>query len=99
MILCTEIPLLDYIMITTLYLGWSAVFRTVAESAGIFFEVSTTSSFKRSVMNTECYIRMKGRFQWKNTEAYLSFMCFAAQDFEAFLRRFQFELPMIHVLS
>ena len=25
-------------------------------------------------------------------------MCFVAQDFEAFLRRFQFEQPMIHLL-
>ena len=29
---------------------------------------------------------------------YLSFMCFVSQDFESFLRRFQFEQPMIHML-
>ena len=32
------------------------------------------------------------------TEAYISFMAFASQDFESFLRRFQFEQPMIHLL-
>ena len=58
----------------------------------------TTSTFKTSAMNTERYIWLKGRFQCKNSEAYLSFMCFAAQDFEAFLRRFQVEQPMIHML-
>ena len=34
----------------------------------------------------------------QTSEAYLSFMCFVAQDFEVFLRRFQFELQMIHLL-
>ena len=32
-------PLCDYIMITTLYSGWNAVFGTVTESVGIFLEV------------------------------------------------------------
>ena len=58
----------------------------------------TTSVFKTSVMNTDCYKRLKERFQCKNSEAYLSFMSFVTQDFETFLRRFQFEQPMIHML-
>ena len=49
-------------------------------------------------MKTERYKRLKEWFQCKTSEAYLSFMCFVAQDFEAFLRRFQFEQPMIHLL-
>ena len=58
----------------------------------------TTPAFKASVMKTECYKRLKERFQCKTSEVYLSFMYFVAQDFEAFLRRFQFEQPMIHLL-
>ena len=58
----------------------------------------TTPTFKASVTKTERYKRQKERFQCKTSEAYLSFMCFVAQDFEAFFRRFQFEQPMIHLL-
>ena len=60
--------------------------------------LSTTPTFKASVMKTERYKRLKERFQCKTSEAYLSFMYFVAQDFEAFLRSFQFEQPMIHLL-
>ena len=49
-------------------------------------------------MKTESCKRLKERFQCNTSEAYLSFMWFITQDFEAFLRRFQFEQPMIHLL-
>ena len=58
----------------------------------------TTPTFKASVMKTESCKRLKERFQCNTSEAYLSFMWFITQDFEAFLRRFQFEQPMIHLL-
>ena len=60
--------------------------------------IPTTCTFKTSVMNTKRYIRLKGQFQCKNSEVYLSFMCFAAQNIEIFLQRFQFEWHMIHIL-
>ena len=86
-------------MITTLYSGWSAMFGTWQNLLEYFLKfLPTTSMFKTFVMNTERYIRLKGRFQCKNSEAYFSYICFAAQEFEAFLRRFQFEQTMIYML-
>ena len=82
-----EIPtILDYIMVTALYSGWNTMFGTVAKSVRIFFEVPSWNIYFQNI----CYkhkrhIRLKGQFQWKNSEACLSFICFAAQDFEVFL--------------
>ena len=82
-----EIPtILDYIMVTALYSGWNTMFGTVAKSVRIFFEVPSWNIYFQNI----CYkhkrhILLKGRFQWKNSEACLSFLCFVAQDFEVFL--------------
>jgi hypothetical protein len=56
------------------------------------------ATFKSSVQGTQRYQRIKDLFTKSTTEAYLSFMVFATQDFETFLRRFQYEQPMIHML-
>ena len=58
----------------------------------------TTSTFKYTIEGTNRYIRIKDILQKSTSEAYLAFMCFANQDFESFLRRFQYEQPMIHML-
>ena len=58
----------------------------------------TISTFKTSVAKKKQYICLKEWFQYKNSEAYLSFMCFAVQDFEAIIWNFQFEQSMIHML-
>ena len=50
------------------------------------------------VGRTERYNRISEILKHPLTEAYISFMVFIANDFEAFLRRFQFDQPMIHVL-
>ena len=55
-------------------------------------------TFKSTVANTERYTRLKGTMTSTETEAYLSVMTFASQEFESFLRQFQFEQPMIHLL-
>ena len=92
-------PILDYITVTTLYSGWNAMFGTVAESIRIFFEVPSYNIYIQNICyEYRTHISLKGRFQCKNSEACLSLMCFAAQDFEALLRRFQFEQPMIQML-
>ena len=55
-------------------------------------------TFKSTVAGMNRYKRIRNLFQMNTTEAYISFMVFAIQDFEAFLCRFQFEQPMIHLL-
>ena len=55
-------------------------------------------NFRSSVEKAERYKKIKEHFKNIITKAFLSFMIFVAQDFEVFLRKFQYEQPMIHVL-
>ena len=50
--------------------------------------------FKRS----ERYERIVEQFKRPDIEAYLAFMLFVSKDFESFLRFFQYDQPMIHML-
>ena len=54
--------------------------------------------FNSTVAKTTRYQRIKAVLVEPMSEAYLSFMVFAVQDFESFLRRFQYDQPMIHIL-
>ena len=63
------------------------MFGTVTVSVGIIFLkfLQATSTFKTSVINTSYTAEGTISTQCKNSEVYLSFMCLAAQDIEAFL--------------
>ena len=54
--------------------------------------------FVSTVEKTARYQRVKSVLVDNISEACLGFMVFAVQDFESFLRRFQFDQPMLHVL-
>ena len=55
-------------------------------------------NFKREIENTPKYTRLKTCFADPTMEAYVVFVAFVAQDFEAFLLPFQNKDPMIHLL-
>ena len=48
-------------------------------------------NFRSSVEKAERYKKIKEHFKNIITKAFLSFMIFIAQDFEVFLRKFQYE--------
>jgi hypothetical protein len=54
--------------------------------------------FKSSVAKTERYARLQLILRNPDSELYMAFMVFAAQDFDSFLKQFQYEQPMIHML-
>ena len=56
------------------------------------------NNFKREIENTARYTRLKTCFADPTMEAYVIFVAFVAQDFEAFLVSFQSKDPMIHLL-
>ena len=58
----------------------------------------TTSTFKRTVKETERYKRIERSLNDKLTVPYLPFIAFIANDFERFLTMFQSMKPMIHIL-
>ena len=55
-------------------------------------------NFKREIENTAGYTRLKTCFADPTMEAYVAFVAFVAQDFEAFLLPFQSKDPIIHLL-
>ena len=55
-------------------------------------------NFKREIENTARYTHLKTCFAYPTMEAYVAFVAFVAQDFEAFLLPFQSKDPMIHIL-
>jgi hypothetical protein len=54
--------------------------------------------FKRSVAKTERYKRLQLILRKPDSELYMSFMVFAVQDFDSFLKQFHYGQPMIHML-
>ena len=56
------------------------------------------SNFKKDVVNTQRYCRLKEAFSNKLMPAYVGFVVFVAQDFESFLVPFQSREPLIHQL-
>ena len=55
-------------------------------------------NFRSSLEKTEQYKKIKEHFKNVITKAYSSFMTYAAQHFEVFLRKFPYAEPIIHVL-
>ena len=55
-------------------------------------------NFRSSLEKTEQYKKIKENFKNAITKAYLSFMTYAAQHFEVFLRKFPYAQTIIHVL-
>ena len=64
----------------------------------IFTFMPTTASFKTSVKNTPCYIRICNILKNENTLPYLTFIVYFATDFEIFLTKFQSMKPLIYIL-
>ena len=58
----------------------------------------TQKSFKREILPTMLYKRIKAVLENTTTQAYISFCSYVAQDFENFLQTFQENEPMIHML-
>ena len=56
------------------------------------------SNFKRDIMNTQRYARLKEAFSDPLMPAYVSFVIFVASDFDSFLVPFQSAEPLIHHL-
>ena len=54
-------------------------------------------NFKQEIENTARYTRLNTFFGDSTMEAYVAFVAFNAQDFEAFLLPFQSKDPMIHL--
>ena len=55
-------------------------------------------NFKREIENTARFTRLKTCFADSTMEAYVVFVAFVAQDFEAFLLPLESKDPMIHLL-
>ena len=57
----------------------------------------TQKNFKREILPTMRYKRIKAALKNRTTQAYISFCSYVAQYFENFLRKFQANEPMIHM--